>query len=77
MFRCTFESPAPTVCKFDLLVFADGMETECIVCLETYEAEGEKCTKLLPCSHTVCVWGGGGKRQLSLSQAFKERVQLK
>ncbi len=30
------------------------METECAVCMEGYEAEGEKRPKLLPCSHTLC-----------------------
>ena len=29
--------------------------TECNVCYESYEQDGEKCPKLLPCSHTVCL----------------------
>ena len=29
--------------------------TECSVCYENYEQDGEKCPKLLPCSHTVCL----------------------
>lgn len=31
------------------------MTTECCVCLETYQADGARCPKLLPCSHTVCL----------------------
>ena len=31
------------------------MTTECSVCFETYQNEGPKCPKLLPCSHTVCL----------------------
>ncbi len=31
------------------------METECVVCSEAYQAEGDKRPKLLPCSHTYCL----------------------
>ncbi len=31
------------------------METECAVCMEGYEPEGDKRPKLLPCSHTFCL----------------------
>ena len=31
------------------------MTTECPVCFDTYQNEGEQCPKLLPCSHTVCL----------------------
>ncbi len=31
------------------------METECVICMEGYRAEGEKRPKLLPCSHTFCL----------------------
>ena len=31
------------------------MDTECSVCMENYDTEGDRCPKLLPCSHTVCL----------------------
>ena len=31
------------------------MATECSICLEKYEKQGDKIPKLLPCSHTVCL----------------------
>ena len=31
------------------------MANECPVCLENYENEGDRCPKLLSCSHTLCV----------------------
>ena len=31
------------------------MDTECSVCMESFEREGEICPKLLPCSHIICL----------------------
>ena len=31
------------------------MATECCVCLEQFELDGDKCPKLLPCTHTLCL----------------------
>ncbi len=33
----------------------ETMATECGVCLEEFEAEGDRVPKLLPCSHTLCL----------------------
>ncbi len=32
------------------------MTTECSICLEIYTKVGEGVPKLLPCSHTACLW---------------------
>ena len=29
---------------------------KCNVCMEEFTKEGERCPKLLPCTHTVCLW---------------------
>ena len=31
------------------------MATECCVCMEQFELDGDKCPKLLPCTHTLCL----------------------
>ena len=31
------------------------MATECCVCMEQFELHGDKCPKLLPCTHTLCL----------------------
>ena len=31
------------------------MSTECSVCMENFQRDGDKCPKLLPCTHTLCL----------------------
>ena len=31
------------------------MATECSVCMDNFQSDGDKCPKLLPCSHTLCL----------------------
>ena len=31
------------------------MATECSVCMDSFQPDGDKCPKLLPCSHTLCL----------------------
>ena len=31
------------------------MTIECCICLDQYQPDGDKCPKLLPCSHTLCL----------------------
>ena len=31
------------------------MATECCVCMEQFHLDGDKCPKLLPCTHTLCL----------------------
>ena len=31
------------------------MATECCVCMDKFKLDGNKCPKLLPCTHTLCL----------------------
>ncbi len=46
---------SPFVCWSLPVGFHDDGYTECAVCFEMYETEGDRVPKLLPCYHTLCL----------------------